>query len=410
MEFSRAREVQCSEGLSQPDDHTPLLMISTTVPETFSTILKRQPSYLATHFSVVLATSPSDTLAKVEADEQLSVCKVPMVRGISVLSDLVSVVRMVRVLRTIKPALVHSYTPKAGLVTMLAAWLCRVPVRVHTFTGLIFPTSTGFRKQLLIWIDRLICLCATEIVPEGNGVKNDLERFHITKKPLRVIGHGNIAGVDTDFFSPKAAEIFQEAGSLRSALSIGANEFVFCFVGRLNKDKGVAELIKAFASLNGVIHLILVGSMDPTAPVDDVTLAEIEAHDRIYVLGFMEDIRPALLASDILVLPSYREGFPNVVLQAGAMEVPVIATDINGSNEIIESGLNGWLVPARDARALQVAMQQAIEMPGIQRKEMGQRARARIVRRFERSEHWKRMVQFYDGLLCRAGVRATEDS
>ncbi|CAJ0681136.1 D-inositol-3-phosphate glycosyltransferase [Ralstonia mannitolilytica] len=410
MEFSRAREVRPSEGLSQPDDHTRLLLISTTVPETFQTILKKQPSYLATHFNVILATSPSDTLAKVEADEQLSVCQVPMVRGINVLSDLVSVMRMVWVLRTIKPALVHSYTPKAGLVTMLAAWLCRVPVRVHTFTGLIFPTSTGFRRQLLIWIDRLICLCATEIVPEGNGVKNDLERFHITKKPLHVIGHGNIAGVDTDFFSTKAAGIFQEAGSLRSALSIGADEFVFCFVGRLNKDKGVAELIEAFTSLNGMAHLILVGSVDSTAPVDDITLAEIEAHSRIHVLGFMEDIRPALLASDILVLPSYREGFPNVVLQAGAMELPVIATDINGSNEIIERGLNGWLVPARDARALQMAMQQAIDMPAIQRKEIGQRARARIVQRFERREHWKRMVQFYDGLLRRTGVSTTEDS
>ena len=392
-------EVQPSVGFTQPGKTARLLMISTTVPETFAAILKGQPNYLSTHFQVALATSPGEYLGKVEADEGLQVYPVPMVRGINILSDLISVIRMVRVLQTIKPTLVHSYTPKAGLVTMLSAWLCRVPIRVHTFTGLIFPTSTGFRRRLLIWIDRLICLCATEIVPEGNGVKNDLERFHITRKPLRIIGHGNIAGVDTVFFSPKGPRIIGEASKLRSALSIGAEDFVFCFVGRLNRDKGVADLIKAFAPLSGKAHLILVGSIDSTSAVDDATLAQIQAHARVHALGFMEDVRPALLASDVLVLPSYREGFPNVVLQAGAMELPVIATDINGSNEIIEVGLNGWLVPARDVRALQGAMQHVLEMPVAQRKEIGQRARARIMQRFERSEHWRRMVQFYDGLL-----------
>ncbi|CAJ0894396.1 glycosyltransferase family 4 protein [Ralstonia mannitolilytica] len=400
--LSEVREVRPSIDVAVSGERSRQIMISTTVPETFSAILKGQPSYLAREFRVILATSPGEVLEQVEKDERLPIYEVPMVRGICVWRDIASVLRMIAVLRQVKPELVHSYTPKAGLVTMLAAKLCGVPVRVHTFTGLIFPTSTGFRKWLLIWIDRIICFCATKIVPEGNGVKHDLERYGITKKPLSVIGYGNVAGVDTQAFSPENFEVRQAARNLRLELSIDEAEFVFCFVGRLNRDKGITELVEAFSTLKGRVHLILVGSVDSTAPVDDVTLQAIEAHARIHCLGFVHDVRPALLASDVLVLPSYREGFPNVVLQAGAMGVPVIATDVNGSNEIIENGFNGWLIPPRNAAALGLAMQQALDMPPTERRDMGQRGRGRVVQRFERREHWARMAEFYDELLHRS--------
>lgn len=375
------------------------VLISTTVPETLATILKSQPHYLARYFQVALATSPGETLLQVAHSEGLAIHAVPMTRGISVLRDLLSVVRMVQVLRKVQPDLVHSYTPKAGLVTMLAAWLCRVSVRVHTFTGLIFPTSQGFRQRLLIWVDRLICACATHIVPEGLGVRKDLENFRITRKPLRVIGYGNIAGVDTAYFSPMASGVVESATELRKKLAIEAEDFLFCFVGRLNKDKGLAELMCAFSELPSIAHLVLVGGLDPTAPVDAATLAAIKSHPRVHQLGFLKDIRPALRAADVLVLPSYREGFPNAVLQAGAMELPVIATDINGCNEVIEPGYNGWLVPPRDAQTLSDAMRQAMQTSVHVRREMGQQARVRVKQRFERQLHWERMVAFYQELL-----------
>ena len=375
------------------------LLITTTVPETLETILKNQPRYLAGHFQVELATSPSESFSKVGHNEGLVVHRVPMMRGISVLNDLVSVVRMVRVLCRVRPALVHSYTPKAGLVTMLAAWLCRVPVRVHTFTGLIFPTEQGLRQKLLIWVDRLICACATHIVPEGLGVKKDLESFRITRKPLRVIGYGNIAGVNTAYFSAVAPGVAQSAAELRKRLGLGAEEFLFCFVGRLNKDKGLAELLQAFRALPTTAHLALIGDLDQTAPVDAATLAAIRSHPRVHALGFLGDIRSALGAADLLVLPSYREGFPNVLLEAGAMALPVIATDINGCNEVVEPGFNGWLVPPRDSPALEEAMRLAMQMPAPVRDQMCQHARARIQQRFERQQHWERMGAFYQGLL-----------
>ncbi|MNV62175.1 N,N'-diacetylbacillosaminyl-diphospho-undecaprenol alpha-1,3-N-acetylgalactosaminyltransferase [compost metagenome] len=143
----------------------------------------------------------------------------------------------------------------------------------------------------------------------------------------------------------------------------------------------------------------MVGALDKTAPVEGRILNEIKFHPRIHLLGFLEDIRPALFISDLLVLPSYREGFPNVVLQAGAMSLPVIATDINGCNEIVEPGLNGWLVPAKDSQALNVAMQESLSMSRPNLKKMGKRARARVQERFERFDHWGRMVGFYKSLL-----------
>jgi glycosyltransferase involved in cell wall biosynthesis len=376
------------------------ILISTTVPETLATILKKQPRFLAGYFQVALATSPGEALSQVEDSEQLKIHVVPMARGISILNDMASLVSMTRLLRTLQPDLVHSYTPKAGLVTMLAAWLCRVPVRVHTFTGLIFPTSTGIRKKLLICIDRLICACATHIVPEGQGVKQDLERFRITRKRLRVIGHGNIAGVDTEYFSPVACGVEEMATDLRKQLALKNGAFVFAFVGRLNKDKGLAELMDAFKSLPINAHLVVVGGLDQAAPVDASTLAAIALHPRVHSLGFLKDIRAVLCVSDILVLPSYREGFPNVLLQAGAMALPVVATDINGSNEIILPGNNGWLVPPRDAEALGNAMRQAMDVPTDFRSEMGRLARARVQKCFQQKEHWERMVEFYQRLLA----------
>lgn len=375
------------------------LLIVTTVPETLATILKFQQRYLANFFDVSLATSPGEGFDQVARNEGLQIFEVPMVRGISILSDLLSVVRMFFLLRTVRPVLVQSYTPKAGLVCMLASWLSRVPIRVHTFTGLISPSAVGIRRQFLLWVDRLICYCATHIVPEGEGVKKDLYRLNITRKPMNLIGYGNIAGVDTSHFSPIAAGVNEAAIHLRQELSIKAQDFLFCFVGRLNKDKGVAELIQAFKRLPPNGRLVLVGSIDQTAPIDAATLLAIESHARVHHLGFLDDIRPALQAADVLVLPSYREGFPNVILQAGSMCLPVIATNINGCNEVIELNYNGWLVPARDTQELENSMRQAMEMPASELEKMGRQARVRIQHRFEQKQHWNRIVMFYQALL-----------
>lgn len=369
------------------------IFIVTTVSETFTSILKGQPAYLNTLLDVELVTSLDDRSRSI--DEGVKVHRVPMVRGINPLRDIVSVVQMLRLFMRERPSAVHSYTPKAGLVTMLAAWLCRVPVRIHTFTGLIFPTQTGFKKKMLICIDRLICGCATRIVPEGEGVKKDLMAYKITGKELSVIGHGNIAGVDLTFFDPKTPSISETSQNLKSHLKISVDDVVYCFIGRLNKDKGLKELAQAFSVLSVNAHLIIVGDRDDSAPIDSLSMSVFESHPRVHLLGFQQDIRSALFSSDILVLPSYREGFPNVVLQAGAMGMPCIVTDISGCNEIIQAGFNGWLVAPHDHQSLANAMLEALSSPADVLSQMGENARRRVTSRFDRKDHLLRMANFY---------------
>lgn len=376
------------------------ILIVTTVPETLATILLDQPRFLGRFLDVELATSPGPELKEIESKERARVHSVNMVRGIHPWQDFLSVIKMIGLLLKIRPDIVHSYTPKAGLVTMLSSFICRVPIRVHTFTGLIFPTQAGLRRKLLMWIDRLICACSTHIVPEGDGVKNDLSQFFITRKCLDKIGYGNIAGVDTTHYSILNNNITDDAQKLQVQAGLNDQNFIFIFVGRLNRDKGVRELVSAFDKLSNKPHLLLVGAMDHTAPVDAATLQAIERNPRIHKLGFQADIRPALVASDVLVLPSYREGFPNVILQAGAMELPVIATDISGSNEIVEPKFNGWLVPPKQVASLEEAMNEAMNKPKVELAAMGKRARARIKERFEREDHWNRMLEFYSACLA----------
>ncbi|MFJ7885000.1 glycosyltransferase family 4 protein [Pseudomonas sp. NPDC096917] len=371
------------------------MLIVTTVPETLKTILSLQPRFLNRNFSVHLASSAEGAEETLSAKEGVPFHVVPMKRGISPLSDLLSIFNMCRLLFKLKPSVVHSYTPKAGLVSMIAAFICGVPVRIHTFTGLIFPTQTGLKKILLVNIDRIICMLATRIVPEGEGVRRDLLSFGVTRKNMSVIGYGNIAGVDLGFFQPGIEAISSKAELLKKSLGIADEDFVFCYIGRLNRDKGLRELGQAFLELPDFVHLIVVGELDAEAPVDSATLTLFKEHQRIHALGFKPDIRDALEACDALVLPSYREGFPNVVLQAGAMSKPAVVTDINGSNEIIEPGLNGWVAKPRDVSSLQIAMSQAVNTPKTELLKMGAFARSRIAERYDQAVHWGRMNAFY---------------
>jgi glycosyltransferase involved in cell wall biosynthesis len=332
-----------------------------------------------------------------------------MIRGIHFARDLLSVLLMVHLMLKVRPDIVHSYTPKAGFTSMLAAWLCRVPVRVHTFTGLIWPTAKGWRRSLLMTVDRLLCACATHVVPEGQGVKRDLKSGRITERVLEPIGYGNIAGVDIDWFSADLPGLSKECDELRKNCAIHPDDFVFAFVGRLNKDKGLDELLGAFEDVPEHCKLIILGDLDSSSPVSTNTLQRLQTHPRIHWFGFQQDIRPALQVANVLVLPSYREGFPNVVLQACSMAIPVIATDINGCNEVIDTGVNGWLVPARDASALADAMRLACSSPKKILQQIGMAARARVVDRFERKRHWGRMLTFYES-LCLEQVAITKAS
>jgi glycosyltransferase involved in cell wall biosynthesis len=379
----------------------PKLLRTATVATSLDILLKGQLRFLQNHFEVVAVSGNDTHLQTVNDREGVTVIDVPMARKINILFDLISLFRLYRMFKKEKPTLVHSITPKAGLLTMTAAWLARVPIRMHTFTGLVFPSQQGLMKKILITADKIVCKMATHVYPEGQGVKNDLLNYSITSKPLKVLANGNVNGIDTAYF---ATHHFSDNDkqSLRKEWNIQSEDLVFVFVGRLVGDKGINELITAFTEINThnkTAKLLLVGPYEHELdPLEQSTLDAIYENTNIITVGFQDDIRPFLAISDVFVFPSYREGFPNVVMQAGAMGLPSIVTDINGSNEIIQHNHNGSIIPPKDTTALTQAMQQLIDNPTL-RQSLAQNSRQSITSRYEQQVVWDALLAEYQMLI-----------
>lgn len=341
-------------------------------------------------YEVVALSSPDEDLREVEKREKVRAVGVQMERRMSPLKDIVSLVKLVRVFAKEKPDMVHSMTPKAGLLCMVAGWMTGVPVRVHTFTGLVWPTAQGLSRRILMLTDKITCMCATHVVPEGEGVKLDLQRC-ITKKEMKVLGYGNVRGINMDEWKRRVGR--------RDGLML-----TFVFVGRIVRDKGVDELVAAFVKLNRIYsntRLLLVGPYEEHLnPVQSGTKFLIDTCECIEAVGSQKDVRPFYEQSDVLVFPSYREGFPNVVIEAGAMELPCIVTDINGSREIIEDGRNGLIVPARDEQALFEAMKWMVEHDE-ERNAMAAHARPMIASRYEQGYVRGCLKNYYKEIFTR---------
>lgn len=358
---------------------------------------------LTNKYEVQLISSRGEKLVQMGEKYGVKTHTVEMYRRISPMKDLKSLFLLCKIFYREKPFVVHSMTPKAGFLCMIAAWITRVPVRIHTFTGLIFPTSTGMKRQILMLTDRITCACATHINPEGYGVLYDLKINNITRKPMRVLGYGNVKGVDMAYFNISDA-VLSEAKEIKEKYSLRG--FTFIFVGRICKDKGVEELVAAFKKIQKEheCNLILVGpyekGLDPLSPIIE---REIETNSNIHAVGPQSDVRPWYAAADCLAFPSYREGFPNVVLEAGAMGLPSVVTNINGSREIIENGKNGLVVSPRNVYELCMALCKMIEEP-LFRLTIASNARPMIESRFEKEFVQQCLLDWYDELIKETDV------
>ena len=359
--------------------------------------LERMIPELQKKYEVILLSSPGSELDEMERKYGVQGKRVPMERHISLFYDLVSLLHLIQTFLKEKPTMVHSMTPKAGLLCMIAAWLTRVPVRVHTFTGLVFPTATGLKRRILMLTDAITCACATHVIPEGEGVMKDLRNHGITKKPMKVLGYGNIKGVDMMHYS-RRPEVMELGQKLKKE-----GVFTFLFVGRMAKDKGINELCKAMSKLSGFapVRLLLVGwNEDSQDPISQEAKDLITNNPAIEYVGPMygDELLAYYAAADCYVFPSYREGFPNTVLEAGAMGLPCIVTDINGSREIIVEGENGVIIPPRDEEALFQAMLEMIRNKQ-NREYMAGKARDMIASRFEQSFVQNCLMEFYEDIL-----------
>ena len=364
-----------------------------TVPQSLSFCREIMIKMRAMGYEMMAVTSPGSELDELRDKDKFHCVAVPMERHISIVRDIKSLIKMISVFRKEKPQVVHSMTPKAGMICMVAAWLTRVPVRIHTFTGLVWPTATGMKRRILMMTDWLTCACATHVIPEGQGVLNDLKNGCITKKPMKVLGYGNVMGVDMERFSPVRFEVSKDS-----------DVFTFVFVGRIVGDKGINELVEAFDKLHNKYNntrLVLVGRYEHNLdPVSDTTRKSIYDNDAIDACGpkYGDDLLQMYVNADCFVMPSYREGFPNTVLEAGAMGLPSIVTDINGSREIIENGKNGLIVPSKDSGALYNAMERMLK-DNILRETMKNNAREMIASRFEKNFVQKCQIDFYKEVM-----------
>lgn len=351
-------------------------------------------------FEVVGVSNPGQELKDVKNDEGISLVALEMTRTISPIKDLISLWSFYRLCKKETPVIVHSHTPKAGIIGMLGAKLAGVPIRLHTVAGLPLMEADGIKRKILDFVEKLTYSSATKVYPNSKGLYDFILKNNYTSiDKLKVIGEGSSNGIDTVFFSRQ--EISEEGKSvLIKKLDIKPTDFVFVFVGRLVGDKGINELVNAFSKLQTPSSkLLLVGPLESDLdPLLSETLKEIETNPNIISVGFQKDVRPYFAIANALVFPSYREGFPNVVMQAGAMGLPSIVSNINGCNEIIIEGENGTIIPVKDSEAIRSAMLKMIEDKEFYIK-LKENSRSMIQSRYEQAVVWQALLEEYTQLL-----------
>lgn len=373
----------------------------TTVPISLKILLKGQHRYMTQNgLEVIGVASTGKELNEVQDAEGIRVVALNMTRTIAPFKDLVSLWHMYQLCKKEKPTIVHSHTPKAGIIGMLGAKLAGVPIRLHTVAGLPLMETTGLKRILLNGVEKFTYVFATKVYPNSKGLYDFiLANQFTTENKLKIIANGSSNGNDTSHFSPEIITQ-DECTNLKGKLGILPEDYVFIFVGRLVGDKGINELVLAFTQLKAPnSKLLLVGTLETELdPLQPEILKEIESNPNIINVGFQSDVRPYFAISNCLVFPSYREGFPNVVMQAGAMGLPCIVSDINGCNEIIIEGENGVIIPVKNVEAIKVAMFKMRNDVQWSQK-LKQNSRKLIQQRYEQQVVWKELLGEYNRLI-----------
>lgn len=367
------------------------LIIITTVPMSLATLVKGQAKYLSSYFDVKLVTSFSEKNQEISKDEGVELKSIDMTRQITIIKDLKALIELYKYFKNQKPDIVYTFTPKAGLLGMMASFLSRVPVRIHNVVGMPLMEATGKKFILLKFIERLTYLFSTNLFCNSFGLKKFINE-NLTKKDVKVIAQGSINGVDTEFF--KNTKTLDEKELIRDKFKIDKKDFVITFVGRIVKDKGINELIEAFINLSkkyNNLKLLLVGDYEEHLnPIKNENKILIDSLDSIITVGFQNDIRDFLSITDLFVLPSYREGLPNSLIEAGSFGIPLLATNINGCNEIIDDCITGILVEKKSAKKLEEAIDKLLEDKELYNS-IKLKVRDRIIEKYEQKYFWNEL-------------------
>lgn len=367
------------------------LIIITTVPMSLATLVKGQAKYLSSYFDVKLVTSFSEKNQEISKAEGVELKSIDMTRQITIIKDLKALIELYKYFKNQKPDIVYTFTPKAGLLGMMASFLSRVPVRIHNIVGMPLMEITGKKFILLKFIERLTYFFSTNLFCNSFGLKKFINE-NLTKKDVKVIAQGSINGVDTEFF--KNTKTLDEQELIRDKFKIDKKDFVITFVGRIVKDKGINELIEAFINLSkkyNNLKLLLVGDYEEHLnPIKNENKILIDSLDSIITVGFQNDIRDFLSITDLFVLPSYREGLPNSLIEAGSFGIPLLATNINGCNEIIDDGITGILVEKKSAKKLEEAIDKLLEDKELYNS-IKLKVRDRIIEKYEQKYFWNEL-------------------
>lgn len=358
-------------------------------------------------FDVYIICSPGELLQRFTHSEQVTGYGVQMPRRITPWQDILALVRLCLILRRIRPHIVHAHTPKGGLLGTIASTVCRVPVRIYHIRGLPHLSATGFKRAILQWTERVSCTLAHKVLCVSHSIRQVVieERICPAHK-IEVPASGSGQGVDAEGRFNPARFTEEEKKALRERLGIPGDAMVVGYVGRLVRDKGITELAQAWNALREKhhnLHLLLVGDYEPQDPVPHEIQEQFRSDPRVHLTGWVSDASVYYPLMHLLVLPSYREGFPNTPLEASAMCLPVVATRIPGCVDAVVDGVTGTLVSPRDARALTEAIERYILQPDL-RIQHGTAGRQRVLAEFRPEVIWQALYEQYHLLMKEKGI------
>ena len=374
----------------------PTILVGVTHWQTCLVLGARLRALREAGFRVLLVSSPGDLLVRTAARARVEPIAIPMRRGIAPFADLVSLFRLWRLICARRPDMVEFGTPKAGLLGSLAAWVQRVPRRVYMLRGLRCETAKGLKRRLLLITERLASACAHVVLCNSQSLRDKAIALNLAPaEKLLLLGEGSSSGVDINHFAPGHTQLRQKLGIPRVAPVIG-------FVGRLTRDKGLPDLIRAFDAIlreQPCARLLLVGWFDDA---DDALSYElrrrIETHAAIHCTGLVSDTAPYYRTMDLLVLPTWREGFPNVVLEAAATGIPIVTTESTGARDSVVHEVTGLLIAPGSSQAISDAVLRLLLDPE-RRLRMGQAARAWTKEHYPQSQVLAATASFYRSFL-----------
>ncbi|MFT4800577.1 MAG: glycosyltransferase involved in cell wall biosynthesis [Flavobacteriaceae bacterium] len=370
-----------------------IFLIVTTVPMSLH-FFRGQVNILKKEFDVKVASGLGNGLDEFCDSHRVEGFRISKLgRKIAPFKDFISIINLIKIIRKIKPYIVHGNTPKGGLVSMLASWITRTPIRVYCVHGLRYQGTKGIQKKMLMLLEKLSCRLATHVVTVSFGMKKTLRDDSITKKEVHIIWNGSVNGINIEYFSPEVVD----ENSLREKYNLTKEHIVFGFIGRIVKDKGVNELIVAFLKLNEVYpytKLLIVGPIEEDNIIDATTKYEIENNPNIVFCGSQKDVRPYLKLMNIFTFPSYREGFGISLMEAAAMNIPAISSNISGCNEIIKDGYNGKLISSKSTVELFNMMKHFVDNPE-KVLEMSNVSRQFVIEKYDQKILWDKALKKY---------------